>query len=144
MSHDGANESINGSEVAGEEEFGAAREAETAPKSDSTKSERNIKKKIEKKEVKKMESAKGEEEVAESTAVVTNSTFESLGVCEPLCEACNTAGWTTATRIQKEVLPYAFQGRDVIGLAETGSGYVRADALRNYFAILKNLTDDFG
>ena len=133
MSHDGANENINGGKVAEKDEFGAARELETAPKSDLIKNKRKVKKDIEKKNVKKMASAKGEEEVSGSTAVVTNSTFESLGVCEPLCEACNTAGWMTATRIQREVLPYAFQGRDVIGLAETGSGYVWADAFRDYF-----------
>jgi DEAD/DEAH box helicase len=56
------------------------------------------------------------------SAVLTEASFESLGLCEPLVKACNIAGWKTATRIQKEVLPYALQGRDVIGLAETGSG----------------------
>jgi len=58
----------------------------------------------------------------DDTAVLTDATFESLGVVEAIVEACNASGWKTATRIQKEVLPYAFQGRDVIGLAETGSG----------------------
>jgi DEAD/DEAH box helicase len=68
------------------------------------------------------ESNSVQEEDSSGSAVMTEASFESLGLCEPLAKACAMAGWKTATRIQNEVLPYALKGRDIIGLAETGSG----------------------
>ena len=56
-------------------------------------------------------------------------TFESLGLSEPLCEACREMGYTKPTPIQQEALPWALQGRDIIGLAETGSGKTAAFGL---------------
>ena len=49
-------------------------------------------------------------------------TFASLGVCAPLVEACTALGWHSPTQIQAESLPHSLAGRDIIGLAETGSG----------------------
>ncbi|CAB9500352.1 dependent RNA helicase [Seminavis robusta] len=79
-----------------------------------------------------------EEAEVEGSAVLTETTFSSLGVCEPLVKACNISGWKTATRIQEEVLPYALKGRDVIGLAETGSGKTGAFCL----PLLQDLLDN--
>uniref|UniRef100_A0A3Q3WG41 RNA helicase n=1 Tax=Mola mola TaxID=94237 RepID=A0A3Q3WG41_MOLML len=59
----------------------------------------------------------------------TVKTFKDLGVTEVLCEACNQLGWKSPTKIQIEAIPVALQGRDVIGLAETGSGKTGAFAL---------------
>uniref|UniRef100_A0A8D0A6G8 RNA helicase n=1 Tax=Sander lucioperca TaxID=283035 RepID=A0A8D0A6G8_SANLU len=56
-------------------------------------------------------------------------TFKDLGVTEVLCEACDQLGWKSPTKIQIEAVPVALQGRDVIGLAETGSGKTGAFAL---------------
>ncbi|XP_077992451.1 putative ATP-dependent RNA helicase DDX47 [Glandiceps talaboti] len=56
-------------------------------------------------------------------------TFESLGVVSSLCEACEQLKWKHPTKIQREALPVAFEGKDVIGLAETGSGKTAAFAL---------------
>ncbi|KHJ82842.1 DEAD/DEAH box helicase [Oesophagostomum dentatum] len=56
-------------------------------------------------------------------------TFKDLGVCDPLCEACERLDWKTPTKIQSAAFPYALKGRDVIGLAETGSGKTAAFAL---------------
>ena len=121
MSSDSENESSAEEEVP----------VKTSKKTTSKKTTKTTKMEDTKKQVKTQEDAeekdasgKEKEKEEDTSAVVTTSTFASLGVCEPLCEACNKSGWSTATRIQKEVLPYAFQGRDVIGLAETGSGYV--------------------
>ncbi|VDL73900.1 unnamed protein product [Nippostrongylus brasiliensis] len=67
------------------------------------------------------ENEEGEEETAKS--------FQELGVCESLCEACERLNWQAPTKIQIAALPHALSGRDVIGLAETGSGKTAAFAL---------------
>ena len=59
---------------------------------------------------------------APAAAAAAAPTFASLGVCAPLCEAAAALGWKAPSRIQVESIPYALAGRDVIGLAETGSG----------------------
>lgn len=46
-------------------------------------------------------------------------------------------GYVHPTMIQKEALPYALKGRDIIGLAQTGSGKTAAFAL----PILQDLLD---
>ena len=51
-----------------------------------------------------------------------DSTFKSIGVCEELCEVLDRLNYKYPTKIQKETLPYALEGKDIIGLAETGSG----------------------
>ncbi|XP_078388021.1 putative ATP-dependent RNA helicase DDX47 [Cetorhinus maximus] len=63
--------------------------------------------------------------------------FRDLGVTEVLCEACEQLGWISPTKIQKEALPVALQGRDIIGLAETGSGKTAAFALPILQALLE-------
>ncbi|CAI5949524.1 unnamed protein product [Closterium sp. NIES-64] len=64
--------------------------------------------------------------MAESGADVETATFESLGICSQLVEACQTLGWKNPTPIQCSAIPPAIQGRDVIGLAQTGSGKTAA------------------
>jgi ATP-dependent RNA helicase DDX47/RRP3 len=59
----------------------------------------------------------------------TDRTFVSLGLAEALCNACEELGWKTASLIQAQAIPYAIEGRDIIGLAETGSGKTAAFAL---------------
>eukprot|EP00899_Mesostigma_viride_P026555 jgi/Mesvir1/7084/Mv09192-RA.1 len=73
----------------------------------------------------------------ESREEEEEATFESLGVCPQLCEAVQTVGWKSPTSIQKESLPVAFQGKDIIGLAQTGSGKTGAFALPILQALLK-------
>ena len=51
-----------------------------------------------------------------------DSTFKSIGVCDELCEVLEKLNYKYPTKIQKETLPYALEGKDIIGLAETGSG----------------------
>eukprot|EP00058_Branchiostoma_floridae_P013741 XP_002599229.1 hypothetical protein BRAFLDRAFT_64422 [Branchiostoma floridae] len=57
------------------------------------------------------------------------TTFKDLGVVDVLCEACEHLKWTTPTKIQTEAIPLALEGKDVIGLAETGSGKTGTFAL---------------
>ena len=58
-----------------------------------------------------------------------DSTFESIGVCPELCETLKEMGYKYPTKIQKETLPYALNSKDIIGLAETGSGKTAAYAI---------------
>ena len=64
-------------------------------------------------------------------------TFKSLGVVDVLCKACADLGWKTPSKIQQEAIPLAVEGRDVIGLAETGSGKTGAFCIPVLQALLK-------
>jgi ATP-dependent RNA helicase DDX47/RRP3 len=59
----------------------------------------------------------------------SRATFESLGVIPELCKACQTLNFKHATPIQAAAIPEALAGRDIIGLAETGSGKTAAFAI---------------
>ena len=69
-----------------------------------------------------------------------NVTFADLGVSSNLCKICDEIGWKAPTKIQRESIPHSLQGRDVIGLAETGSGKTGAFAL----PIMQDLLDKGG
>ena len=56
-------------------------------------------------------------------------TFASLGICKELCAACDAMKWPAASPIQIQSIPHALNGKDVIGLAQTGSGKTGAFAL---------------
>ena len=66
------------------------------------------------------------------------STFKDLGVDAPLCAAIKELGWTKPTDIQKSAIPEALNGRDIIGLAETGSGKTGAFAIPILQALLNS------
>lgn len=56
-------------------------------------------------------------------------TFKSLGLIDPLLEALEKLEFKSPTDIQQEALPHALEGRDIIGVASTGSGKTAAFAL---------------
>ncbi|KAK9764172.1 ribosomal RNA processing protein [Basidiobolus ranarum] len=58
-----------------------------------------------------------------------NLTFAELGVIPQLVEACERMNYKAPTEIQRESIPYAIKGRDIIGLAQTGSGKTAAFAI---------------
>ena len=55
--------------------------------------------------------------------------FSQLGLSPKVLEAVTAAGYTTPTAIQAEAIPHALARRDVLGLAQTGSGKTAAFVL---------------
>ena len=60
-----------------------------------------------------------------------------------LCDACERMNWKEPSKIQQETIPAALSGRDVIGLAETGSGKTGAFALPIVQSLLEKQTKFF-
>jgi ATP-dependent RNA helicase RhlE len=56
-------------------------------------------------------------------------TFSTLGVAEPLLRALTAENYLTPTPIQTEAIPLILSGRDVLGLAQTGTGKTAAFGL---------------
>ncbi|KAF9975421.1 ribosomal RNA processing protein [Actinomortierella ambigua] len=65
-------------------------------------------------------------------------TFADLGLMQALVDACNQLNFKAPTEIQRESIPWALQGRDIIGLAQTGSGKTAAFALPILQALWNN------
>jgi ATP-dependent RNA helicase DDX47/RRP3 len=86
------------------------------------------------------EEAVEEQQQEDEEGIMTKTTFASLGVCEPLCQAATALEWHFSSRIQKEVLPSALSGRDIVGLAETGSGKTGAFCIPMLQELLENPT----
>ena len=60
---------------------------------------------------------------------MSNVTFADLGLAEPLLRALEAAKYTVPTPIQARTIPALLQGRDVLGIAQTGTGKTAAFAL---------------
>jgi len=67
----------------------------------------------------------------EPTTGATDATvgFEALGLHESILAAIRDAGYTTPTPIQRDAIPLARRGRDLMGLAQTGTGKTAAFTL---------------
>ncbi|MGI9484215.1 MAG: DEAD/DEAH box helicase [Hyphomicrobiales bacterium] len=55
--------------------------------------------------------------------------FDNLGLSPKVLDAVNAAGFDEPTPIQESAIPPAIEGRDVLGLAQTGSGKTAAFTL---------------
>ena len=55
--------------------------------------------------------------------------FSDLGLSEAVLNAVSEMGFTVATPIQAQSIPFLLQGRDVIGQAQTGTGKTVAFAI---------------
>jgi len=60
---------------------------------------------------------------------ISMTDFNSLGLAPSLLDALTAKGFTTPTPIQAKAIPPALAGRDVLGLAQTGTGKTAAFAL---------------
>jgi ATP-dependent RNA helicase RhlE len=78
-----------------------------------------------------MPKSKQQDPPAPTAAGDTDETvgFEALGLHESVNAAIRDAGYTTPTPIQREAIPLARRGRDLIGLAQTGTGKTAAFTL---------------
>ncbi|MFV0472915.1 MAG: DEAD/DEAH box helicase, partial [Pikeienuella sp.] len=56
-------------------------------------------------------------------------TFEALGVAEPILRALKSRDYVNPTPIQAQAIPALMQGRDMIGIAQTGTGKTAAFSL---------------
>jgi len=53
-------------------------------------------------------------------------TFETLGLSQPVVQALAVKGYDTPTPIQAQAIPYVLAGRDLLGIAQTGTGKTAA------------------
>jgi hypothetical protein len=52
--------------------------------------------------------------------------FENLGLSQPVLQALALKEYTTSTPIQEQAIPVLLQGRDLLGIAQTGTGKTAA------------------
>jgi len=55
--------------------------------------------------------------------------FDTLGLAEPLVRALAAKGYSTPTPIQEQSIPTLLEGRDLLGIAQTGTGKTAAFVL---------------
>ncbi|WP_216782162.1 DEAD/DEAH family ATP-dependent RNA helicase [Candidatus Profftia tarda] len=57
------------------------------------------------------------------------NSFAFLGLAQPIIQALNDLGYEKPSPIQEECIPHLLKGRDVLGMAQTGSGKTAAFSL---------------
>ena len=57
------------------------------------------------------------------------SYFSELGLAEPILRALGTKGYSDPTPIQRQAIPALLKGRDILGIAQTGTGKTAAFSL---------------
>lgn len=65
-------------------------------------------------------------DIGEHPVSTTDQSFQSLGLSEPTLRLIDQVGFRHPTPIQSQLIPPALEGRDLIGLAQTGSGKTAA------------------
>jgi ATP-dependent RNA helicase RhlE len=68
-------------------------------------------------------------ETIEAESISSGGDFGALGLSGPVLDAVRDAGYTEPTPIQREAIPLILRGRDVMGLAQTGTGKTAAFTL---------------
>lgn len=52
--------------------------------------------------------------------------FKELGLAQPILKALDAEGYTTPTPIQEQAIPILLKGKDLLGVAQTGTGKTAA------------------
>jgi len=68
----------------------------------------------------------------ERTHLLTS--FQDFGLADPISRALKEENYLTPTPIQAQTIPLALAGRDVVGIAQTGTGKTAAFALPSCIA----------
>jgi superfamily II DNA/RNA helicase len=66
------------------------------------------------------------------------TSFQDFGLADPISRALAEENYLTPTPIQAQTIPLALTGRDVIGIAQTGTGKTAAFALPILHRLLQN------
>ncbi|MGB7409195.1 MAG: DEAD/DEAH box helicase [Pontixanthobacter sp.] len=66
------------------------------------------------------------------------SYFKELGLAEPILRALDTKGYDNPTPIQRESIPALLDGRDLLGVAQTGTGKTAAFSLPSLHRLASN------
>jgi ATP-dependent RNA helicase RhlE len=66
------------------------------------------------------------------------TSFQDFGLADPISRALKEENYLTPTPIQAQTIPIALTGRDVVGIAQTGTGKTAAFALPILHRILEN------
>src|SRR6201986_2682214 len=74
----------------------------------------------------------------ERTHLLTS--FQDFGLADPISRALKQENYLTPTPIQAQTIPLALEGRDIVGIAQTGTGKTAAFALPILHRILQNRT----
>ena len=61
--------------------------------------------------------------------IILLKTFKDLGLAEPILRAVEKEGYENPTPIQADVIPALMEGKDVLGIAQTGTGKTAAFVL---------------
>ncbi|MCX7284175.1 MAG: DEAD/DEAH box helicase, partial [Novosphingobium sp.] len=69
------------------------------------------------------------------------SFFAELGLAEPILRALETKGYSDPTPIQRQAIPALLEGRDLLGIAQTGTGKTAAFALPSLHRLAANRID---
>jgi ATP-dependent RNA helicase RhlE len=67
--------------------------------------------------------------IIEAESAESGAPFAALGLTGAVLDAIRDSGYTEPTPIQQEAIPLVLKGRDVIGLAQTGTGKTAAFTL---------------
>lgn len=66
------------------------------------------------------------------------TSFEELGLAAPIAQALKEEKYETPTPIQAQSIPHVLEGRDIVGIAQTGTGKTAAFALPILNHLVKN------
>jgi ATP-dependent RNA helicase RhlE len=66
------------------------------------------------------------------------TSFDDFGLADPIARALRQENYLTPTPIQAQTIPLALAGRDIVGIAQTGTGKTAAFALPILHSLLAN------